>query len=111
MLRFIIPLVVAAAAITVAACAADGGKEITRSRYGSDWPLTVASATLHCANDAVWVERPGGSAKYPLNGIAEMRLSDTRPLEQIWRYDPKLGAPYRVNIGQLIRDGLALCDD
>lgn len=108
MLRFIIPTLVTAA-IVLSACES-GGHEITKSRYGSAWPLTVDSVTLHCENSAVWVERPGGT-QYPLNGVAEMRLRDAQPLERIWRYDhARGGAPYRISIGPLIQDGLALCD-
>ena len=80
------------------------GEKKNRSDYGSRWPFTVDSVTLHCENDAVWVET--GGQKYALNGWASTYLDDDLPLERIWRRSTP--AP-RVNIGPMINEGLALC--
>ena len=91
------------AATVLVACG--GGEEIHRSDYGSRWPFTVSSATLHCDRQMVWVEANG--RKYALNGTARTHLDGALPLERIWR---RSGAA-RVNIGPMIREGLALCGD
>ncbi|MCY3507307.1 MAG: DUF2511 domain-containing protein [Chloroflexi bacterium] len=90
------------AATVLVACG--GGKDINRSDYGSRWPFTVDSATLHCDRQMVWVEANG--RKYALNGTAQTHLEGALPLERIWRRSNGV----RVNIGPMIREGLALCD-
>ena len=101
--------IAAVAALVVAACAggtAEGGEKRVRADYGDAWPFTVDSVTLHCTNDAVWVEAYG-KLKYALNGTAKARLGtrDAR-LENIWRVGR---VSPRVDIGPMIQEGLALC--
>ena len=86
--------------------------------YGSEWPLTVSEATLHCERPGtdsslgmVWVEHNGFA--YPINGTALSLLEDRRPelrirdIKSIWSIGGSPGS--RVNIGPLIDDGLELC--
>ena len=98
---------------------------IRESEYGEAWPLTVEKAWLYCKSGAVWVEV--GSQRYPLNGTSQTLLPsyglEYRALEEIWREDPVWeemrkefgdeagGAPLRVSVGGLIREGLALEED
>ncbi len=96
-------------------------KSIRASEYGDAWPLTVEKAWLCCKSSAVWVEV--GKNRYPLNGTSKTVLPgyglEFVELEEIWREDPawesireQLGesnqTPLRVNVGGLIREGLAL---
>ncbi len=100
--------IAAVAALVAAACAGSGvesGETRVRADYGSSWPFTVTRVTLHCENNAVWVE--AHAQKYGLNGIAKTRLGAAdRGLESIWRVGT--GSP-RVHIGPMIEEGLALC--
>ena len=93
--------------LVAAACEEGSGGERVRADYGDDWPFTVDSVTLHCENDAVWVEAYG-KLKYGLNGTAKARLGtrDAR-LENIWRVG---SVTPRVDIGPMINEGLALCE-
>lgn len=100
-------------------------KPIRRSDYGDAWPLTVERAWLYCRARAVWVEV--GRTKYALNGTSQTVLPryglEFLELEEIWREDPmwegireQVGdeagrTPLRVDIGGLIREGLALEED
>lgn len=93
------------AATVMVACG--GGKEIHRSDYGNDWPFTVSSGTLHCDRQMVWFEANGGR-KYALNGTARTHLDGALPLEHIWR---SRSNGLKVNIGPMIREGLALCGE
>ena len=90
--------------------AACSGETKHRSDYGSRWPFTVDSVTLHCAGSegfgAVWVET--GGYKYALNGVAETRFDYILPLERIWRNNPNLPGT-KISIGPMINEGLALC--
>ena len=83
-------------------------KAVRSGDYGSSWPLTVNSATLCCKFRAVWVEVD--RKKYGLNGTSKAMLPRYGhacfDLEEIWREHPD--GRGKVNIGPLIRDGLAL---
>ena len=95
-------------------------KIIRKSDYGESWSLTVEKACLCCKFSAVWVEV--GTKRYSLNGTSKTILPryglNVLELEEILREDPawegmreQLGeewAPLRVNIGDLISEGLAL---
>lgn len=86
-------------------------KTVRASDYGNDWPLTVTSAKLCCKFQAVWVEVNG--RKYGLNGMAPGILEEYGyacfELNDIWRDNPDSETMgLKVNIGRLIRDGLAL---
>lgn len=86
-------------------------KTVRASDYGNDWPLTVTSAKLCCKFQAVWVEVNG--RKYGLNGMAPGILEKYGyacfELNDIWRDNPDSETMgLKINIGRLIRDGLAL---
>ena len=85
-----------------------GRKAVRSGEYGSDWPLTVDSATLCCKFRAAWVEVD--RKKYGLNGTSKTMLPRYGhacfDLEEIWRDHPD--GRRKVDIGPLIRDGLAL---
>ena len=97
-------------------------KAIRKSEYGDKWPLTVDKARLCCKSSAVWVEV--GTKRYSLNGTSRTILPryglKVLDLEDIWREDPagerirelleddEDWSPWRVNIGNLITEGLAL---
>lgn len=86
-------------------------KTVRESDYGSDWPLTVASAKLCCRFQAVWVEVNG--RKYGVNGVAPGVLKKYGftcfDLNDIWRDNPGSEMKgLKVNIGRLIQEGLAL---
>ena len=97
-------------------------KTVRRSEYGDKWPLTVDKARLCCRFRAVWVEV--GTKRYSLNGTSKSTLPRyglrVRELEEIWREDPagervrdlldddEDWSPWRVSIGDLITEGLAL---
>ena len=78
----------------------------------NDWPLTVTSAKLCCKFQAVWVEVNG--RKYGLNGTDGTKCGcivwlPCFELNDIWRDNPDSETMgLKVNIGRLIRDGLAL---
>ena len=88
------------------------GSTITKSDYGSEWPLMVDKAELHCEFNMVWVE--AGGYAYPVNGSAIALLERLHPdlnirgIEPIWLPNPSIPGA-RVSIGPLIFDGLKLC--
>ncbi len=86
-------------------------KTVRAIDYGSDWPLTVASAKLCCRAQAVWVEVNG--RKYGVNGLADGLLKRCGHAcfepNDIWRdYPDGEAASPKVSIGRLIQEGLAL---
>jgi hypothetical protein len=87
--------------------------EVTRSEFGEDWPLTVASGTIRCDGSPgagqVIFTAPTSGTEYALNGTA--LEGGYASIDPIWRYEPGM-AKYelRVNIGVLTDRGLALCD-
>ena len=133
MLRAVLVL----AALSILAVCCGGGEEtsrselggegwelVSRSDFGSQWPLAVSEARLFCEPvnvpgvslqmKAVWVEV--SEWLYPLNGTAITWLPELRPdadigdLERIWRNDPSHpGLGLKVNVGPLIGRGLELC--
>ena len=105
-------VVLLALAVAVGACGGNG-KTITSEDYGSAWPFTVSEVELRCDGDAdlatAWVEHDG--KRYPLTGYTETyfesRYRNVRALEGIWKDNPSTGA--KVDVGPIIRDGLAMC--
>ena len=76
-----------------------------------DWPLTIAGGVLTCTTGAVFITDQDGEM-WPLNGKARSyhaRFGAKPELEPIWRVNRKL-APMRIDMGPLIKRGLALCD-
>lgn len=92
-----------------------------------EWPLTIDGGLLTCAQvglasnrlQAVFITDHDGGM-WPLNGPARTRhrTFGARPaIEPIWRVDKKLmeavpdsEATIRVDLGPLVRRGLALCN-
>lgn len=96
--------------ILVAGCAetsTDGGAgEVTSADFGSDWPLTVDSGTLHCdGSDGIglaYITTSEGT--FALNGTAKSRYDDIDP---IWAAGDD-GIP-KKDISPLIDAALKLC--
>lgn len=100
-------------------------KTISSVDYGKAWPFTVEKGELGCKQNAVFFAVNGQA--YAVNGVAQARYQDITP---IWRVDPeflkyqeniakteqrsladvqKEMGVMRVNISQVLNDGLALC--
>lgn len=78
-------------------------KAVSRSDYGTAWPLTVDSAKLGCA---------GGRDPYVQVGSIRYALTDGEAgytaIDSIWADDP--GTPgLKLSIGGLRADALKLC--
>ena len=101
------PWIAASLIVLVMWLAACGGQEVSRADYGSSWPLTVESATLFCAEDAVWVLIDGD--RYALNGWARTYKDLPALPRSLWRDNPAIPG-LKIDIGVLIDAGLALCD-
>jgi hypothetical protein len=101
-------LVGAAALFVLAGCGSSEGVEVSRSDFGSSWPLTVDSGTLRCEGQkgagAVVINADG--TDYAVNGTAKGQgYADIDP---VWADDPEL-AGLKISIGPLIDRGLSLC--
>lgn len=80
-------------------------KHVTRSDYGTAWPLTFDSATIGCANGSdpyVQVD----SIRYGLTGTAE--ADGYSSVNAIWADDPA-SPGLKVDISALRADALKLC--
>lgn len=78
-------------------------KHVSRSDYGTSWPLTVDSATIGCADGHdpyVQVD----STRYALTG-AEVGYAS---LDAIWAADPSTPG-LKVDVAPLRADALKLC--
>ena len=121
MSKVFVSLLVAISGLVVLLACGESGHTISKSDYGSRWPLTVSEATLHCEEvevwntpnvQLVWVESKGYA--YPVNGTAKSFLRDEKPglkvrdIERIWRSHPTISG-MRINIMPLINDGLEIC--
>ncbi len=83
----------------------DGGRVITSSDYGSDWPLTIKKGTLRCVDGAVTLVTP--DATYALNPEAQSKgLGES--LAPVWSPNPDIEGA-RMSTGALIKNGLSLC--
>jgi hypothetical protein len=79
--------------------------EVSRSEFGSGWPLTVEAGTLAC-EDAGAVTFTSDGTTYAVNGPAQ--AMDRWPdIDAIWADAP---GGFKKNIGPLVDRGLALCD-
>ncbi|HEX8300156.1 hypothetical protein [Sphingomonas sp.] len=85
-------------------------------KRGLKWPLSAEAGYLGCDGNAVWFATADGTT-YAVNGAAHGRY---KPIEPIWSIDQKMmrelkaagaggGSPARINIGDLIQEGLKLC--
>lgn len=100
--RLIVVLV--ALALVLASCSKRGVK-VSRAEYGDAWPLTVESGRLECVPPSAIIFHSGGET-YAVNGTADsLGYRDIRP---IWRDNPDGPTP-KINIGPLIKRGLAYC--
>ncbi|MCB1255551.1 MAG: DUF2511 domain-containing protein [Microthrixaceae bacterium] len=83
----------------------DGGRVVTNSDYGADWPLTIKKGTLRCAGGAVTLVTP--DATYALNPEAQSKgLGES--LAPVWSPNPDIEGA-RMSTGALIENGLSLC--
>ncbi len=81
-------------------------RHVSRTDYGSDWPLTVDEGTLGCWGPSAVTFTTGDGTTYALNGTA-LGWAD----EKGWSRDKQgeIWDPSKGDIGALIEDGLALC--
>jgi hypothetical protein len=111
-------LVVSLAALALAGCGSGGGspagasgKRISRSDYGTEWPLTVEEGTLSCSGPGAVTFTTDDGTTYWVNGTAggmadEKGWLDIKP---IWAKNPNPIYGPRKSIGPLIDDGLKFC--
>lgn len=78
-------------------------KSVSRSDYGTSWPLTVDSATIGCA-DSHYPYVQVDSIRYALTGAEAGYAS----LNSIWAADPS-SPGLRIDIAPLRAAALALC--
>jgi hypothetical protein len=79
-------------------------KNVTRTDYGSYWPLTVDTATIGCKGADPYAEV--GGVKYALNGTAE---ADGYPaLDPVWAADPTTPG-LKLDVSALRINALKLC--
>lgn len=79
-------------------------KHVTRSDYGSYWPLTVDSATIGCKGADPYAQV--GSIRYGLNGTAQ--TDGYASPDPIWA-DDSSSPGLKVDIGVLRINALKLC--
>ena len=98
-------------------------KVVSRSMYGTEWPLTVESGSLKCLGYGGVVFISNGRI-YGLNGTAKTYGRDKgyADLKTIWADDSTLiksliavgateeEASAKISIQPLIKDGLELCE-
>lgn len=101
--------------VVLGACAAteleegefSGEVTVSRSEYGSEWPLTVDEGVLGCKGAGeVYFTAEGQT--YAVNGTAQ-GASDGADIDAIWADDPNASG-LKINIGPLIDEGLPLCE-
>ena len=93
----------------LAACSPDKGfktRDISRSDYGDQWPLTVDAAVLACEPGRVPTVTVDGST-YSLDAADEEKVPSSLRLERIWADDPD---GKKKDITVLARDALEMCD-
>ena len=87
-----------------------GAGEVSRTEFdgeGLTWPLTVDRGTLDCeAGSRVTFTADGTT--YAVNGTAK-GSGEWADIDPIWADDGS-GLGLKINIGDLIEAGLALCD-
>ncbi|NJO17816.1 MAG: DUF2511 domain-containing protein [Thioploca sp.] len=84
----------------------DTGGMVSKSSFKGVWPLTVKEGTLACNNNAVTFKTMDGEI-YAVNGVAESR--GAQEINPIWKDNPDLPGA-KLNISDLIRKGLSLCN-
>lgn len=93
--------------LVLAACSSDSGfttREVTRSDYGSAWPLTVDHAVLACEPGGV----PTVTVKQRSYRLSETSADLSPGLLRVWVDDPTTAMP--VSAKPLLDDALSLCD-
>lgn len=99
-------------------------KFVSRSMFGSKWPLTIDKGTLKCLDygGVVFITEDGSI--YGVNGIAKSygKTAGYSDLEDIWADDletkkslmeagvSEKDASSKISIGPLIDEGLKLCE-
>lgn len=93
-----------ALAIALVGCSSNS-KQISESDF-NPYPFTVGGS-LECESPEAVILKANGNI-YPLNGAARTKYqSIAKPLEEIWKDDPKLTG--KINIGDVLSTGLRLC--
>ncbi|MFD4952155.1 hypothetical protein [Streptomyces sp. NPDC058451] len=82
-----------------------GGLAVTASRF-TEWPFTVSAGVLRCEGGAVTFEPPGGP-RYAVNGTA--KGAGYAAITPIWADDETLGYGLKVDISEVLDEGLSLC--
>ncbi len=85
-------------------------KTITRAEIeaaGKAWPFTSDKAELACKENAVTVTING--TVYALNGRAKDRKAGAQDLSPVWAENPDLPGGLKINVGDVIKEGLELC--
>ncbi|NLT53572.1 MAG: DUF2511 domain-containing protein [Actinomycetales bacterium] len=115
-MRPLVVVPVAALALLVTGCSASDpvnedapGREISKSVFGDQWPLTVDSGRLRCEgpqyHGAVTFEHEG--KVYALNGPATVGKLG-RSVSPIWADDPTAPGTKKA-LGPLVAEGLKFC--
>jgi hypothetical protein len=84
--------------------------DVSRAQFESDgkrWPLTVDRGTLDCESGSR-ITFTSGDTTYAVNGLAKGDHKWTE-IDPIWADDGS-GLDLKVDIGDLIEAGQALCD-
>ena len=94
----------------IAGAPTSGPLQVSRAAFvgsGRDWPLTVESGVLACEGVSSVVLTADGGGRYAVNGTAETHTS-WPSIEALYADAP--GQPgLKVDLGDLIQAGLALC--
>lgn len=85
--------------------AGPGEQRVTSASF-TDWPFTVDAGTLRCEDQAVTFT-PAGGTRYAVNGTA--KSSGYPSITPIWADDTNLGNGLKVDISEVLDQGLALC--
>ncbi len=93
-------------AFALAGCGAGGGKSVSASDFGGDWPLLVDEGTLDCDGGAVTFESEDGTT-YAVNGTAMTVKPELPDIGEIWADDPDTSGLKKSMI--LIDEGLEIC--
>ncbi|WP_238707002.1 PASTA domain-containing protein [Microbacterium lushaniae] len=104
----------AAGVVDVPASVAGAPGLLVSSDFGTDWPLTVPYAVVHCADykagsrtlQIVTVVAPDGTT-YAVNGTA-MTFTDFPEIDVIWANSPEI-PDSKISISPVINAGMSLC--
>ena len=105
----VLQLLVGALAVAVASCAGDapeGSAEVTRSDFGTEWPLTVEQGDLRC--DRGVITFTADEVTYAVNAAA-LEATDHPQIDPIWADDPNDDNGLHMSLSPLLVRGSDLC--